>query len=162
MSAAPVQTPKQKELTDKVIAWLEGGAPHTGNMVGFSMHHFCQPVVKGWLISGPLLKLEYVYSVDKENYDEATCGTVHCIGGAIIAFAAKRQKKSYDTLVHSTRKSIEVVAGNLIGMTSKRDAYEMFLNWNFCILHPTPQQAAHVLRTWQETGIVDWTGACDV
>jgi hypothetical protein len=162
--SVPVQTESQKQLSSQVLQWLKDGAPHTGSIVGFAMDSYSREVNQHCWGTG--LACYKIYSSTKEEHD---CGTVHCIAGAILAFAARKQKKSYLSLrlryVYTSSKDFTsydrtvIIAAKLL---CKDWEYQLsMLNYIFTAQvavdsGPTPQKAAKVFNDWLKTGTANW------
>ena len=136
------------ELFAPVLAWLEAGAPHTPEGIGFNMGHFVEP--------------------DEGDFDLNTCGTACCIAGAVQQFNGLPLP---DGEPWAQIKEI----GGAIGMTEDQSLRLFFaadklvsnegLSWPAAgsllpgkddLSDITPQRAAKTLRHFMETGEVVW------
>lgn len=121
-----------------VLAWLEQGAPHTSSGLGFNM---------GFFHTGDGGRFD--------DYASNACGTVCCIAGALTQFSSIEVDRHYPW--------INQIAGELDLEWS--DAYELFLaqeyrhDRNVCLEELTAAHAARTLRTYLETGEVNWAAA---
>ena len=122
------------ELVNKVLAWLDAGAPHEKTGFSFDMS-------------------SYVH--DGEPCVTHPCGTTCCMAGAAIAFASPAVFKelradSYDVNVKSAAAALLDIPVS--------DADELFspifLDYEYADV--TPALAANVLRKYVKTGKVVW------
>ena len=136
------------ELFQPVLAWLEAGAPHTPEGIGFNMGHFVEP--------------------DEGDFDLNTCGTACCIAGAVQQF-----NKLPPTDLNSVRADINAL-GKKLGMslqqilglffaadTLQRGEWGDYPNTGALLNGEdlnkvTPAMAAKTLRHFMETGEVVW------
>lgn len=135
------------ELLTKIAEWLEGGAVHVdqmGNKYAFDMNAWHCPVDS---------------TVESVPADYPDCGTVMCIGGAVMQFLNEDDV----SLFSNYQKIMEERAGKALGMESK-DSYNLFYPWHsetfnhakFSDYDLTPANCAKVIRNLIATGEVDW------
>ena len=134
---------------EKVITWLEAGAPHV-------------EIAKG--IEIDVFDMEYAVAPDTE-YGAGYCGTACCIAGAVCQFEMlgmdKRDKDNslpwYSSLRDDIIGVLEVTT-EYLGI-SEKDAEPLFIPFDYGIepeVYNNPKHAAKVVRKFIDTGIVDW------
>lgn len=149
--------PTNPKAFDKVLAWLDAGAPEAkieggGVLLGFWMGD--------WSIE---LNPEHAWNKDSVSdvrnlgfdVNGSTCGTVCCIAGAMMAFELNGPKvdRIYDV---GRGPSIQKLTG-----MCRDDMDRLFLPSGRAHTTKDPHWAAHVIRKYLETGIVDWKGCHD-
>ena len=133
---------------EKVIAWLEAGAPHVKIAEGVEIDVF-----------------DMEYSVETDySFGDGYCGTACCIAGAVCQFEmlgmdrrAKDNSLAWSLMSGSGGGVLEITT-EYLGI-SEEDAYSLFTPFDFCIeseLYNNPKHAAKVVRKFIDTGIVDW------
>jgi len=129
-----------KEALIGVAEWLEAGAPHVGDVIGFNME----------------------VGVEFSN---SGCGAVCCIAGAVCQFNQPFHLQTGELgevcfpkyPKHSPEDSVMGRAQGILGI-SDYEADELFtpnrdfVNWN----NVTPVRAAKVIRNYIKTGVIDW------
>ncbi len=128
---------------EKVITWLEAGAPHVKIAEGVEIDVF-----------------DMEYSIDTEHDLGDTCGTACCIAGAVCQFEMlgmdKRSKDNSLAWYFSTE--VLKITTEYLGI-SEEDAGALFLPFDYDIepeVYNNPKHAAKVVRKFIDTGIVDW------
>lgn len=126
-------TPEVKALRERVLAWLEAGAPETQDfgIAGFDMITVSRRTdpMKG----------------------EPACGTMCCIAGAALQFSGLHAR-------HGTMED----AADLLGVEDYKTHHfreQMFLGGNLYLKDITPTMAADTFRRWIETGNITWEKA---
>lgn len=132
---------------EKVITWLEAGAPHVKIAEGVEIDVF-----------------DMEFSVETDYSFGDTCGTACCIAGAVCQFEMlgmdKRQKDNSLTwsLMSGFGEGVLEITTEYLDI-SEEDADQLFTPFDFCIepsLYNNPEHAAKVVRKFIDTGIVDW------
>lgn len=133
---------------EKVITWLEAGAPHVKIAEGIEIDVF-----------------DMEYSVEAEHDLGDTCGTACCIAGAVCQFEMlgmdKRSKDNslpwYSSSWDDTIGVLEITT-EYLGI-SEEDAEPLFTPFDYGVeqeIYNNPKHAAKVVRKFINTGIVDW------
>lgn len=132
---------------EKVITWLEAGAPHVKIAEGVEIDVF-----------------DMECSVETEYDLGDTCGTACCIAGAVCQFEMlgmdKRDKDNSLTwsLMSGFGEGVLEITTEYLDI-SEEDADQLFMPFDFCIepeVYNNPKHAAKVVRKFIDTGIVDW------
>lgn len=145
-------TPKALETLNKVIAWLEAGAPHIEVKPGVSVEGFDMSV-------GIITQHETSLS------ENPSCGTVCCIAGAITQFDTGFSIEDfalndewdfdYDDWEVSWA-DVKHHATELLGLDDD-EASSLFEPYNYEERGAyTPIEAATVLKHFRDTGEVNW------
>ena len=132
---------------EKVITWLEAGAPHVKIAEGVEIDVF-----------------DMEYSVDTEHDLGDTCGTACCIAGAVCQFEmlgidkrAKDNSLAWSLMSGFGEGVLEITTEYLD--ISEEDADQLITPFDFCFDpedYNNPKHAAKVVRKFIDTGIVDW------
>lgn len=127
--------------------WLEAGAPHKDNVIGFKMDNWMFPRSSG-----------------------NTCGTVCCLAGATVQFFNDEGKPFIDEWdVYNVKgRNVSQYAKELLGLEHDT-AHALFMaeglrpdddnpydSYADVMRRITPDHAARVVRHLLATGIVDW------
>jgi hypothetical protein len=133
-----------KAILEDVALWLEAGAPHVGDVLGFNL--------------SVGVKARY-------DHETNTCGTVCCIAGAIVQFnepVLKREElKEWVDNIPWGETGNEYGYGTVFRRASRLaeisecQALELF-EPSMDRSEVLPEQAAKVVRHFMETGAVDW------
>lgn len=133
---------------EKVITWLEAGAPHVEIAEGVEIDVF-----------------DMECSVDTDYDFGDTCGTACCIAGAVCQFEMlgmnKRDKDNSLPWYSSSRAGtigVLEITTEYLGI-SEEDAEPLFIPFDYGIepeVYNNPKHAAKVVRKFIDTGIVDW------
>lgn len=148
-----------KRKLEQIAKWLEAGAPHRGNIVGFNMEYFrtlqvlSTDNVASWRRGDSLRPGETV---------PADCGTVCCIAGAAIQFNEdSKSPKNVDPIDNfATAKqllglSYWQASALFYGEVQDEDGDTVSA---VRLDRITPAWAARCIRKLIETGEVDWLG----
>ena len=132
---------------EKVITWLEAGAPHVEIAKGIEIDVF-----------------DMECSVDTEHDLGDTCGTACCIAGAVCQFEmlgmdrrAKDNSLAWSWMSGFGKGALEITT-EYLGI-SEEDAEPLFIPFDYGIdpeVYNNPKHAAKVVRKFIDTGIVDW------
>lgn len=134
---------------EKVITWLEAGAPHVKIAEGIEIDVFAME-----------------YSVETEHdLGDGYCGTACCIAGAVCQFEMlgmdKRSKNNslpWDSSSRADTIGVLEITTEYLGI-SEEDAELLFRPFDYGIepeVYNNPQHAAKVVRKFIATGVVDW------
>lgn len=132
---------------EKVITWLEAGAPHVKIAEGVEINVF---------------DMEYSVGTDYSFGD--TCGTACCIAGAVCQFEmlgmdrrAKDNSLAWSWMPGFGEGALKITT-EYLGI-SEEDADSLFVPFDYGIepeVYNNPKHAAKVVRKFIDTGIVDW------
>lgn len=129
----------------QVLQWLEAGAPHVTIDNDYEITKFDMNFA-----------VSYYYYADDSLNDG--CGTACCIAGAICQFE-KLGKRDFCGLAFYGADGAGGLAQEYLGLTSL-EAAKLFEPWNHFedqfSSDYTVKRAAAVVRTFIETGVIDW------
>lgn len=128
-------SPEAIALFQPVLDWLEAGAPHTADDIGFNMDYF----QRRWHVQGP-------------DFAGNNCGTSCCIAGAVTQF----NRLDADWIESEDCDPGEVSVQGLLGLTDEDSRSLFYGDGNFHLAKIRPEDAAKTLRHYIETGEVVW------
>ena len=136
------------ELFAPVLAWLEAGAPHTPEGIGFNMSNFADE--------------------DYPDFEQNPCGTACCIAGAVQQFnkLPPTDLNSVWADINALGKKLGMSLQQILGLFFAADKLERWewgeypntgalLNGQDLYI-VTPAMAAKTLRHFMATGEVVW------
>lgn len=133
---------------EELAEWLEAGAPHTKNVVGFSM-------TEG-IVFNDISTLDTDAPFPKVIN---TCGAVCCLAGALVSFNTPTANIEVVTGIDKTFASwpeVRARARDIAGLDAY-DTEKLFEPADADFRrNVTPAQTARVLRHFIATGSVDW------